>query len=197
MIVIITGKAGAGKSTLRKKLLESLLSFTKSTSYTTREPRIDEVQNVDYIFISHSEFANNENIILKREESGNMYGVDKRSLQQKNIITILDVNGINEINNLLPNEQTVIICLEAPNRVLIQRMQERGTGLRKIYERLSTDKELMFDNLKEQFKNIPILSLNTTQPIEVTVQQSMDFIKNTSISNLVESLKQNKNNRSL
>ena len=85
MIVIITGKAGAGKSTLRKKLLESLLSFTKSTSYTTREPRIDEVQNVDYIFISHSEFANNENIILKREESGNMYGVDKRSLQQKNI----------------------------------------------------------------------------------------------------------------
>ncbi len=83
MIVIITGKAGSGKSTLRKKLLESLPSFTKTTSYTTREPRIDEVQNVDYIFVSHSEFANNKNIILKREESGNMYGVDKCSLQQK------------------------------------------------------------------------------------------------------------------
>ncbi len=193
MIVIITGKAGSGKSTLRKKLLESLPSFTKTTSYTTREPRIDEVQNVDYIFVSHSEFANNKNIILKREESGNMYGVDKCSLQ----LTILDTNGINEINKLLPNEQSVIICLEAPNRVLIQRMQERGTNLRKIYERLSTDKGLVFDNLREQFKNIPILSLNSTQPIEATVQQSIDFIKNICISNLVATLKQSKSNRSL
>ena len=121
----------------------------------------------------------------------------KCSLQQTNIITILDTNGINEINKLLPNEQSVIICLEAPNRVLIQRMQERGTNLRKIYERLSTDKGLVFDNLREQFKNFPILSLNSTQPIEATVQQSIDFIKNICISNLVATLKQSKSNRSL
>ena len=48
MIVIITGKAGSGKSTLRRTLLEEFPYFSKSISYTTRCPRDGETNGVDY-----------------------------------------------------------------------------------------------------------------------------------------------------
>ena len=55
-IVAIVGPSGAGKTTLSKKIQQSDNSFEISVSHTTRDPRPNEVDGVDYHFVSNEKF---------------------------------------------------------------------------------------------------------------------------------------------
>ena len=54
MLTIITGKSGAGKSTIVKELEK--YGFHPVLTTTTRPKREKEIQNVDYHFVSEEEF---------------------------------------------------------------------------------------------------------------------------------------------
>lgn len=63
-LIIISGPSGAGKSTVVRRLLEQCdLPLTLSVSATTRAARRDEVDGVDYFFLSPDEFS-------RRREAG-------------------------------------------------------------------------------------------------------------------------------
>ena len=51
-LVIISAPSGAGKTTIVKHLLESGLNLVFSVSATTRPPRGDEKDGIDYFFLS-------------------------------------------------------------------------------------------------------------------------------------------------
>ena len=51
-MVILSSPSGAGKTTLTKKIQQKYPSFKISVSHTTRSPRSNEVDGVDYHFIS-------------------------------------------------------------------------------------------------------------------------------------------------
>ena len=63
VIVILSSPSGAGKTTLVKKI-SSTIDFTVSISYTTRIPRINEVNGKDYFFINRDQF----NDLVKKDE---------------------------------------------------------------------------------------------------------------------------------
>ena len=52
IMVILSSPSGAGKTTLTKKIQQKYPSFKISVSHTTRSPRSNEVDGVDYHFIS-------------------------------------------------------------------------------------------------------------------------------------------------
>jgi guanylate kinase len=54
--VILSSPSGAGKTTLTKKIQQKYQNFKISVSHTTRKPRSNEVEGVDYFFVSHEEF---------------------------------------------------------------------------------------------------------------------------------------------
>ena len=56
IMVILSSPSGAGKTTITKKIQQKYHSFKISVSHTTRKPRSNEVDGVDYHFISHLEF---------------------------------------------------------------------------------------------------------------------------------------------
>ena len=56
IMVILSSPSGAGKTTITKKIQEKYKSFKISVSHTTRKPRPNEVDGVDYHFISNNEF---------------------------------------------------------------------------------------------------------------------------------------------
>ena len=56
IMVILSSPSGAGKTTLTKKIQQKYPSFKISVSHTTRSPRSNEVDGVDYHFISKKEF---------------------------------------------------------------------------------------------------------------------------------------------
>ena len=56
IMLILSSPSGVGKTTITKKLQQKYKSFTISVSHTTRSPRSNEVNGVDYNFISINHF---------------------------------------------------------------------------------------------------------------------------------------------
>ena len=58
IMVILSSPSGVGKTTLTKKIQQKYQSFKISVSHTTRSPRSNEVDGVDYHFVSREKFEN-------------------------------------------------------------------------------------------------------------------------------------------
>ena len=56
IMVILSSPSGVGKTTITKKIQQKYLSFKISVSHTTRKPRKNEVNALDYFFISIYKF---------------------------------------------------------------------------------------------------------------------------------------------
>ena len=52
IMLILSSPSGVGKTTLTKKIQQKYQSFKISVSHTTRSPRSNEVDGVDYNFLS-------------------------------------------------------------------------------------------------------------------------------------------------
>ena len=84
IIIVISSPSGAGKTSACHKLIERDKSIALSISDTTRSPRDNEIDGVDYNFINEDEFKNrikNKSYIEHANVFGNFYGS-----QYKNII---------------------------------------------------------------------------------------------------------------
>ena len=56
MMVILSSPSGAGKTTITKKIQQKYQNFKISVSHTTRKPRSNEIEGVDYFFLNKDEF---------------------------------------------------------------------------------------------------------------------------------------------
>ena len=75
-LIILSSPSGAGKTTLVKKL-SNLYNFEISISYTTRIPRINEINGQDYFFVNEEDFkklVNNEELLEYAKVFNNFYG---------------------------------------------------------------------------------------------------------------------------
>ena len=79
--LVILGPSGAGKGTLIKKLIERYPEhFSFSVSYTTRNKRVEEINGIDYNFVSNDVFQKmtSEGAFIEYGMiHGNMYGTTK------------------------------------------------------------------------------------------------------------------------
>ena len=105
IMVILSSPSGVGKTTLTKKIQQKYQSFKISVSYTTRPPRSNEVDGVDYHFIKKNKFEKliKENKFYEYAKIfENYYGTLKKSVDEtlkKNDI-IFDIDWY-ETNNYL------------------------------------------------------------------------------------------------
>ena len=58
IMLVLSSPSGVGKTTLTKKIQQKYNSFSISVSHTTRKPRPNEVDGVDYFFTSETNFKN-------------------------------------------------------------------------------------------------------------------------------------------
>lgn len=134
LILVISAPSGAGKTTLCKRLLQASSSFISSVSFTTRRPRRNEIEGVDYYFVSQKEF---QKMIEKRrfiewtEVHGRLYGtsanlLDQAVKEEKDVLLEVDVKGGAEIKKNYP--QAVLIFLLPPSwQELEKRLANRRT----------------------------------------------------------------------
>lgn len=133
--LVISGPSGAGKSTLLKKLLaEYPDKFGFSISNTTRQPRVGEVDGVDYHFTTVEDFKdliNNNKFIEWAQFSGNYYGTSFKSVNaitKQNKICILDIDmqGVKSVK--ASNLNARYLFLSPPSiESLRSRLEGRGT----------------------------------------------------------------------
>ena len=105
IMVILSSPSGVGKTTLTKKIQQKYQSFKISVSHTTRKPRSNEVDGVDYYFISQNKF---KELIEKKkfyeyaEIFGNFYGTSKENvdhdIKKNDLIFDIDWQGTKQLS---------------------------------------------------------------------------------------------------
>ena len=80
-MIILSSPSGVGKTTLTKKIQQKNQSFKISVSHTTRAPRSNEIDGVDYYFVSEDKFKElikNNEFYEHAKIFGNYYGTLKK-----------------------------------------------------------------------------------------------------------------------
>ena len=80
IMVILSSPSGVGKTTITKKIQQKYNTFKISVSHTTRKPRSNEVDGVDYFFTSENDFKNlikNKEFYEYAQIFENFYGTSK------------------------------------------------------------------------------------------------------------------------
>ena len=122
IMVVLSSPSGAGKTTLTKKIQQKFQNFKISVSHTTRKPRSNEVDGVDYHFVSQTEFQHliKENKFYEYAKIfGNFYGTLKENVDKimlkSDIIFDLDWQGTKQLSKY-ENLNLVKIYLVADNK---------------------------------------------------------------------------------
>jgi guanylate kinase len=136
MLIIITAPSGAGKTSITRYLLQHFSQLAFSVSAATRAQRLDEVNGVDYYFMTLEEFQhkiqNQEFVEWEMVYEGRYYGTLKTELQRiraTNKIPILDIDvkGAIHVQEQFP-EQSLSIFVQPPSiEELKRRLEYRAT----------------------------------------------------------------------
>lgn len=133
-LIIISGTTCAGKGTIIKKLLENNPNLELSISYTSRPMRGEEVNGVDYYFVSQEEFEQKieqgDFLEYAQVHYGRYYGTPKKELEEKlasgkDVILEIEVQGAAQVKELFP--ETILIFILAPSMEEVKRrIKARG-----------------------------------------------------------------------
>lgn len=137
-IIVLCGFSGCGKDTILNNLTATL-NINPLVSHTTRPIRKNETNGKDYHFISKDEFLqmkNNNDFIETREYHTLLnnvsdvwyYGLSKKSidLSKKTYITVLDIQGLNQLKEYFPNE-IISIFIDVDEHIRKERAMSRGS----------------------------------------------------------------------
>lgn len=174
LLIVISGLSGSGKDTVIQHIRERQLSFHFVVTATDRQPRPNEVDGVDYIFVSRERF---EQMIQQDEllEYARVYdqykGIPREQVRQalasgKDVILRVDVQGASTIRKLCPEALLVFLSVEN-ERELIQRLRSRGSES-------NQDLDIRLAAIYEEFKQLHIFDyvvVNRNGCLEETVDK--------------------------
>ena len=150
IMVILSSPSGVGKTTITKKIQQKYQSFKISVSHTTRSPRSNEVDGVDYHFVSNKKF---EELIKEKKFYEyakifeNYYGTLKKnvddSIKKNDLLFDIDWQGTKQLSQF-KNLKIIKIYLitsnknELKNR-LIKRNQNSSEEIEKRFNAFDED----------------------------------------------------------
>ena len=146
MIYLILGHSGSGKSTIRNALTSH--GIKKIITYTTRPPRVSEVDGIDYNFIEQELFKkmDQDNLFIGTTcYVGNYYSTLKEDLGKNNnkdsdCVIVVDKEGVLAIKKEFANARS--IYLKCSRETLRDRMIKRNDHAKDIEKRLDVLEDL-------------------------------------------------------
>jgi guanylate kinase len=133
-LFVISSPSGGGKSTIVAALMERVEMLGYSISHTSRRPRGEEKDGIDYYFIERKKFTNmiDDGLFLEwAEVYGDLYGTSLSSVEEKTsrgLDIILDVDSQGAKNIKTRFKDSVLIYLLPPSmQTLEKRLRDRGT----------------------------------------------------------------------
>ena len=172
LLIVVSGPSGAGKSTLNQLLLKKRKNIVMSISDTTRKIRGQEVNGVDYNFISEEEFLDN----IKNDKyleyanvyTGTYYGtpasfVDEQLNKGIDVILEIDIEGARKVNE--KRKDAVFIFIMPPSmKILKERLVARKTE----------SKEQVIERFKTAYKEINEVSKYNYVVVNDDLDEALD-----------------------
>ena len=145
-LFVFAAPSGAGKTTLVHAMVAKHPELRFSISYTTRKPRRNEANGVDYLFVDEEEFMRlrDEGEMLEYAEVFDHYYATSRSQVEKhladsrNVILEIDWQGARQVRESMPECITVFI-LPPSVEELERRLRDRRTDAPEVIERRLRD----------------------------------------------------------
>ena len=147
LLIVVSGPSGCGKSTLNSILIQRRKNTVMSISDTTRNIRGNEINGVDYNFISTEEFEsnikNNKYLEYAIVHSNKYYGTPEEWVNNMldkgyDVILEIDIEGAKTVN--AKRKDAVFIFIMPPSmNILKQRLVSRKTETKEqVVERFKT-----------------------------------------------------------
>ena len=140
--IVVSAPSGGGKTTLCRRLMAKLPGLSFSISHTTRAPRGQEKDGVDYHFVDESEFKAliEEDAFLEwAQVHGNYYGSSLSAARSQlesgmNVLFDIDIQGGYQIKEKMP-EALLIFIVHPSMTVLEERLRGRASDAEDVIQK--------------------------------------------------------------
>tara|TARA_Y200000002_G_C22332803_1_gene517459 strand:- start:32 stop:631 length:600 start_codon:yes stop_codon:yes gene_type:complete len=186
IMIILSSPSGVGKTTLSKKLQQKYQSFKVSVSHTTRSPRSNEVEGVDYFFVEKKFFEDliKDNKFYEYAKIyENYYGTLKKNVDEtilkNDIIFDIDWQGTKQLSKFKKLNLIKIFLIADSKEELKQRLKKRNENskedIEKRYQSFDDDIKhwndydyiLINENLDVCFKQLESIILNSKKGAKI------------------------------
>ena len=141
--IVLSSPSGAGKTTITKKLSQKYPNIKVSISHTTRKPRPNEIDGVDYHFVNKEQFEKlieKENFYEHAKIFDNYYGTSKQfvnKLHKQNYDVVFDIDwqGTKKLSQYKELNLIKIFILPPDKKELKKRLVKRNQDNDQIVER--------------------------------------------------------------
>ncbi|MFC1839967.1 guanylate kinase [Thermodesulfobacteriota bacterium] len=141
-VFVLSGPSGSGKSTLIRDVRKRIDNLVYSISYTTRGPRLNEKEGVDYFFIDNTTFVDmieKDAFLEWARVYGDYYGTSRGSAEEKlnagsDMILDIDNQGAKSIKENI-NDCRLIYILPPSIEILEKRLRKRATDNSAVIEK--------------------------------------------------------------
>lgn len=145
-LFVFAAPSGAGKTTLVHAVVTKHPELRFSISYTTREPRINEANAVDYLFVDEEEFMRLRDageMLEYAQVFDNYYAtsrsqVEKHLADHRNVVLEIDWQGARQVRESMPDCITIFILPPSLDE-LERRLRNRRTDKPAVIERRLRD----------------------------------------------------------
>lgn len=142
VLLVVSGPSGAGKGTICQLLREQLPDLGYSISVTTRQPRVGEVDGVNYFFKTVpqvKEMIARGELLEYAEVYGNYYGTPRKYVEDllnagHDVLLEIDIQGALQIKERFPEGVFVFIVPPSLDE-LSARIYKRGTDSEDVIKR--------------------------------------------------------------
>jgi len=162
-LFIIAAPSGCGKTSLVEALIKKTENLCVSVSHTTRPPRPDEANGINYYFVSIDEFEEmiKQNAFVEHAMVfDNHYGSSTQLIREKlnegvDVILEIDWQGARQVKENMPNSISIFI-LPPSKEALLGRLQQRAQDDKITIKKRMSDAQ----NQMQHFNEFDYLVIN-------------------------------------
>lgn len=176
LLVVLSGPSGVGKDSTMAGLRTMGAKFYQVVTATTRPQRPNEVDGVDYHFLSMQQFADMieaQELLEHAVVYGDYKGIPKAEVRKGmesglDVVLRVDVQGVETVQRMVPQAVTIFL-IASSDEEMVHRLRDRRTedeGM--LSMRVATARQEM-----RRVDNFKYVVINREDALDETVRQVM------------------------